>query len=248
MINIMKFKKSQTPAQLFRYLILPFCISIILPADLMAKAAPQSMLELRKLALNFIQQHYSPKSGVHIEFARWDSRIKLKHCDSKKISAFFPGKQQRLGNVSVGLRCSEKSKWTLYLRAFVTMKQDIVHARRFISRGTVISKNDLVIDNIEISNSNTKFFHKPHNIIGKVAKRNIAIGRKISATALKPAIIIKRGQEVNIIAQTGGILIRTKGKALSDGAKGQIVKVKNNRSKRELQATVIAPNTVKVNM
>ncbi len=248
MIIMKKFNKKNTTAQLFRYLLLPICVIMLIPASITAKAGPQSMLELRKLALNFIQKHYSDETKTRITFARWDSRIKLSQCDSNKIMVFYPGKQHRLGNVSVGLRCSEKSKWTIYLRAYVTVKRDIVHARRFISRGTVISKDDLVIDNIEISNANTKFFHTTLDIIGKVAKRNITIGKKISATTLKLAIIIKRGQEVVIVAHTGGILIRTKGKALSDGAKGQVVKVKNSRSKRELQATVIAPNTVKVNM
>ncbi|MFV1983679.1 MAG: flagellar basal body P-ring formation chaperone FlgA [Thiohalomonadales bacterium] len=248
MITLEKNNKMPYPAVIFRYVMLLFALSIFIPTNITAKDGYQSMLELRKVALNFIQHQYTPNVKPRIVFARWDKRLKLNKCDNTKIEAFYPGMQQRLGNVSVGLRCTEKKSWTLYLRAFITIQQNIVHSKRFINRGTVITKDDLIIDNIEISNNNSKYFQDPKDIIGKVAKRNITIGKKISATSLKPALIIKRGQQVTIVAKTAGILIRTKGKALSDGAIGQIVKVKNSRSKRKLQATVIAPNTVQINM
>jgi flagella basal body P-ring formation protein FlgA len=206
------------------------------------------MLELREIALNFIKNQNAADANARIQFARWDKRLKLAPCDKNKISAFFPGVQQRLGNVSVGLRCNDIKSWTIYLRVHISIQQSIVLSKRFINRGTVITRADLVVDNIQVSNPNTHYFQDPREVIGKVAKRSISIGKKISATSLKAAMIIKRGQEVTIIASTAGIIIRTKGKALSDGAKGQVVKVKNSRSKRELQATVIAPNIVKVNM
>lgn len=248
MITLAIIKKETQPAVIFRYLIFIFTFFTVIPTNLTAQDGPQSMLELRELALNFINKQYTAQTKTRIKFARWDKRIKLAKCDSTKINIFYPGKQQRLGNVSVGLRCTGEKTWTIYLRAHISIKQNIVHSRHYIDRGTVISKADLVIESITISNSNSHYYQDPKDIIGKVAKRSIAQGKKISATALKPALIIKRGEEVIIIANTAGILIRTKGKALSDGAKGQIVRVKNSRSKRELQATVIAPNTVEVNM
>ena len=231
MITKNNIDKRIRPAAIFRYLILLFGLSIVIPSSLTAKSGPQSMLELRKIALNFINKQNRSKGETRIEFSRWDKRIKLTKCNSKNIEPFYPGKRHRLGNVSVGLRCNEKKTWIIYLRAHITQQLNIVHSKRFISRGSVISKDDLVIEKIEVSNNSTKYFHSPSEIVGQVAKRSIGIGKKISANSLKPAMIIKRGQEVMIIAKTAGILIRTKGKALSDGSKGQIVKVKNSRSK-----------------
>ncbi len=248
MISLHKKNKNGIPAIFFRFCILIFALNSFMPTSLSAKTGSQSMLQLREIALNFIKNQSQENESIHIKFARWDKRLKLAKCSKNKITAFYPGKQQRLGNVSIGLRCNDQQPWTIYLRLHITKQQNIVHAKRHISRGTIITKNDLVIENIEISNANTPLYHSKKNIIGKVARRSISIGKIITATALKPAIIIKRGQEVIIIAKTSGIIIRTKGKALSDGSIGQVVKVKNSRSKRELQATVIAPNTVKVNM
>jgi len=248
MINLEKSKKSICPAMLFRATVLIFGLSFLIPAPLTAKDGPQSMLELRKLALNFIQSHYTANNETRIKFARWDKRLKLSKCDTTNIQVFYPGKQQRLGNISIGLRCNEKKSWKIYLRVHISIQQNIVYSKRFINRGTVISKDDLVVNKIEVSSVNTQFYQYPKNIIGKVAKRNISLGKRISASSIKPAIVVKRGQNVMIIAKISGLVIRTKGLALSDGVIGQIVKIKNSQSKRELQATVIAPNTVKVNM
>lgn len=248
MITKGKNKKISFPAIIFRYSLVMLGLTFLIPANLTAKDGAQSMLELRRLALNFIQEQYTPGTKTSIKFARWDKRLKLSKCDSTKIETFYPGKQHRLGYVSIGLRCHDKKPWTIYLRAHISMQQNIVHAKHLISRGTVITKSDLVVDSIKVFSSNSRYFESTNDIIGKVAKRSIARGKKITAASLKPAIIIKRGQQVMIIAKISGLLIRTKGKALSDGVKGQLVKVENNRSKRELQATVIAPNTVKVNM
>ncbi|MFV2059509.1 MAG: flagellar basal body P-ring formation chaperone FlgA [Gammaproteobacteria bacterium] len=248
MININKNSMFNSPAIIVPTLIVILGLTFFLPTNLTAKDGPQSMLELRKIALLFIQKQSRPNAEKRIQFARWDKRIKLHKCDSSKIQAFYPGKQQHLGNISIGLRCQEKPSWTIYLRAHISAQQKIVHAKHFITRGTVITKNDLIIEKIEVSNSNRHFYHSKKDIIGKVAKRNIRMGIKISAMALKPALVIKRGQEVMIVAKAAGLIIRTKGKALSDGAIGQIVRVKNTRSKRILQARVVAPNTVEVNM
>lgn len=248
MIFIEKHTIFHSTAIIFRIIIVAFSLTFFLPTNLTAQDGPQSMLELRKIALNFIKKHYDPATETRIQFSRWDKRIKLQQCDSSKIKAFYPGKQQHLGNVSIGLRCQAKTPWTIYLRAHISARLNVVHAKHFINRGTVISKNDLVVEIIEISNANTHFYQHQKDIIGKVAKRSIRAGSTISARAIKVALVIKRGQQVTIVAKTAGLLIRTKGKALSDGSIGQIVKVKNSRSNRVLQATVVAANTVEVNM
>jgi flagella basal body P-ring formation protein FlgA len=248
MISLEKNSVLSITAKTFRFFIVMLSLTFLLPTNLIAQDGPQSMLELRKIALNFIKDHYNPATETRVQFSRWDKRIKLHKCNSTKIKAFYPGKQQHLGNISIGLRCMDKTPWTIYLRAHITSQQKIVHAKQFINRGKVITNNDLIVEIIEVSNTNTHFYHSPKGIIGKVAKRNIRPGSKISASALKAALVIKRGQEVMIVAKTSGLIIRTKGKALSDGSIGQVVKVKNSRSKRVLQATVVAPNTVEVNM
>ncbi|WP_121363151.1 flagellar basal body P-ring formation chaperone FlgA, partial [Pseudomonas aeruginosa] len=56
------------------------------------------------------------------------------------------------------------------------------------------------------------------------------------------------GDQVVILARTATINVKMPGEALSDGAPGQQIRVRNLRSQRIIKARVIEPGTVEVNM
>jgi flagella basal body P-ring formation protein FlgA len=56
---------------------------------------------------------------------------------------------------------------------------------------------------------------------------------------------VKKGNQVVILAQIGTLQVRMNGKALSNGAVGERIKVENNSSNRRIEATVIASGVVK---
>jgi len=60
--------------------------------------------------------------------------------------------------------------------------------------------------------------------------------------------LIKAGQEVILLATTPQLEVRMKGKALSDGSRGDIIQVRNVRSKRVIEGVVTDIGTVRVNM
>jgi flagella basal body P-ring formation protein FlgA len=58
--------------------------------------------------------------------------------------------------------------------------------------------------------------------------------------------LVKRGAEVTIVADTGNIEVRMRGKALGEGGRGDRIKVKNVRSGRVVTATVMARGVVQI--
>ena len=60
--------------------------------------------------------------------------------------------------------------------------------------------------------------------------------------------LVKRGDIVTILAEIKGLTVRVNGNALTDGHRGDEIRVKNQRSKRILQAEVIGPGTVRVRL
>lgn len=245
---INKLAHIMLPANYFRLTIITSIILLGLPQYISANGDRQSMLELRKISLQFIQSKYSNKQNTIVRFARWDKRTNLVQCKSSHIKAFYPGHNNRLGNVSIGLRCTKGKMWVIYLRVHVSIKQHIVIAKRNISRGSIITKQHLTIENKEISNNNTDFYSHTKYVIGMLAKHHIKRGTSIRSKLLVKQKLVKRGAEVIIIATISGLTIRTKGRSLMDGTKGQFIRVKNIRSQKEIQAVVTAPNTVKVQM
>jgi flagella basal body P-ring formation protein FlgA len=58
--------------------------------------------------------------------------------------------------------------------------------------------------------------------------------------------MIRQGQVIDVLAQEGFMKISTKGLAMQDGAKGELITVRNLKSKKEFQAQVINENSAKV--
>ncbi|HAA83692.1 MAG TPA: flagella basal body P-ring formation protein FlgA [Thermodesulfobacterium commune] len=63
---------------------------------------------------------------------------------------------------------------------------------------------------------------------------------------LNEPLLVKRGQEVLIIGKGRGFLVKTKGKALQDGRKGEVIKVRNLTSNKEVLGRVISTNEIEV--
>jgi flagella basal body P-ring formation protein FlgA len=62
----------------------------------------------------------------------------------------------------------------------------------------------------------------------------------------RPAPLVKRGDAIVIAVRSGALTITAHGKALSDGAMGDRVRVINDATRRTLQAVVDGPARVKI--
>jgi flagella basal body P-ring formation protein FlgA len=60
--------------------------------------------------------------------------------------------------------------------------------------------------------------------------------------------LVCKGESVTIIAKSNDFMIKTIGKALSDGSKGEEVKVRNSKSGRIINARVESVNKVIINL
>jgi flagella basal body P-ring formation protein FlgA len=60
--------------------------------------------------------------------------------------------------------------------------------------------------------------------------------------------LVQAGQHVILLATTPQLQVRMKGKALADGTRGDIIKVRNLRSKRVVEGVVTHAGIVEVSM
>jgi len=78
------------------------------------------------------------------------------------------------------------------------------------------------------------------------AKRNIRAGQVLTPNLVKARKLVLRGQHITIIAHSGSLNLRTKGKALMDGQQGQTIKVSNLSSKKLIYARVVSAGIVEI--
>jgi flagella basal body P-ring formation protein FlgA len=208
----------------------------------------ESLPAIKEAAHSFIVQQIGQDFPSHvIEVSDLDARLKLTACDAP-LEGFLPPGGRLPGNTTVGVRCPGSKPWTVYVPAEVKVKRPVVVTKHPLLRGSAIGKNDIRLEEREISGNIDAYIFDTEHVLGMIAKRPMA-----AATALKPAmldapLLVHRGQQIIILAEGSGLEVRMSGTALMDGSEGQLVRVKNTISQRTIEGLVIKPGIIKVNM
>jgi len=86
------------------------------------------------------------------------------------------------------------------------------------------------------------------SLIGYEIKRSLQVNQPIKPSHITPPLMIKKGQHVSITAQLNRLKVKSSGIALSNGTLGQVILVKNRKTKRVIEATILAPGKVMVRL
>lgn len=176
-----------------------------------------------------------------------DKRLKLKNC-SNNIEVRFPQYADQLGRTTVQLSCNQPKVWKILVSVNIRDFKDVLAIKHSLPRGSAIQKSDLKTIRKDVSKIQAGYFTDINQVTNMIAQRAIKAGRILSPAILKPRRLVNQGDDVLILAETGNLSIRVKGKALMNGSYGQRIRVKNVNSRRIFQATVISNGLVKVNM
>jgi flagella basal body P-ring formation protein FlgA len=212
-------------------------------------ADSQPSNDLRQSVLSFLQTQTANqlKQDIEINVGRIDRRLKLAACQ-KPPTPFLAAGAKLQGKLTVGLRCMGPKPWTVYIPAQIKIFANVVTATQPLLRGSKISAADVMPMRQEISQLRGGYFQKTTAVIGKILKQNLAAGHVISPARVKAPILVRRGEKVAIIVSIGSLKVRGKGEALRDAALGELVSVRNSRSRRIVQGIATKPGTVNVQM
>ena len=125
------------------------------------------------------------------------------------------------------------------LSGWADIFQPVVCASRDLKRGERISKDDLYFVKRNISHLSSKILNDMNNIIGSIAKHNVNKDACLKEWMFEKHPIVDKGDIVTIIAESGDIKITAPGRILMKGFTGELVKVENLMSKKEIYAKVV---------
>jgi len=131
-------------------------------------------------------------------------------------------------------------------RTYTVVKVPVFSRR--LQRNDIIREADLDIIELPLSAVGRNALLNIRDIIGKTPKRLIQNGKQIRSGDLKPPTVVKKGSIVTIVLRTKKMLITARGKAIDDGAKGEVVRVQNTRSRKTIEATVVGPSRVTIGL
>ena len=81
-------------------------------------------------------------------------------------------------------------------------------------------------------------------LVGAEARRPLPAGRVLSERDLQAPRLVLRGRTVQLTYARPGLRLSVQGVAQSDGALGDLVRVVNLDSRRQLQGVVVGPDQV----
>ncbi len=183
---------------------------------------------------------------LKVEVTPPDPRLRLAVCRTK-LRVFTPPGQNTVGGTVVGVRCTDANNpWSLYVQASVALNRPVLVARYPMSRGTVLSSSDVVLVDKDVARMTQGYLVDIDKVNGMVLKYSVTAGTVLRPSLLQPPMVIKRGDHVVLMAQGGGIQVKMEGMALTDGAVGDVIRVRNLSSHRVVQGTVVSAGVVQV--
>ncbi|HRY18515.1 MAG TPA: flagellar basal body P-ring formation chaperone FlgA [Candidatus Competibacteraceae bacterium] len=231
---------------IFRSFLLGCCCGLAVPAFVRADPALQSLDDIQRTAHAFLTvQHRDRKELPKIRLQSLDRRLRLPKCQAA-LEAFLPSGARTTGNTSVGVRCPDAKPWSIYLSANVRIYDQVLIARRFLRRGTILSAVDIQLERRELSTLPGGYETDPQQLIGRQLQHALMIGKVISPRSVKMTPAVRRGETVTLIAGQSGIEITSSGIALSDASIGERLRVRNESSQRVIEGKVTANRRVEI--
>lgn len=123
---------------------------------------------------------------------------------------------------------------------------EVVTLARPIQRGEPIRESDIVVERLPRAEVVAEAITKPELVVNMAARRALRSGQTMRAADLMKPQIISRDDAVTIVFKTSAITLTLRGKAMGSGAEGETITVLNPQSKRQVQATIVAPGVVTV--
>jgi flagellar basal body P-ring formation protein FlgA len=149
-------------------------------------------------------------------------------------------------SLKMAVHVDGKDVGRLTLSGWVNRYEPVVCATRYISRGEILSNDDIVLKKINISKAPARLIRVPANAVGKQVKSSLKAGGVVRHNLLEFPPMIEKGSQVKILAISGGIQVATIGIAMDEGREGDQIKVENIASKKLVVGRVANRSTVEV--
>jgi flagellar basal body P-ring formation protein FlgA len=122
-------------------------------------------------------------------------------------------------------------------------------AIRPIGRGEVVKAADIELRTVEANSKSLgqrAVVDSIEKLIGMETRQAIQAGDIVFADSVQAPIVVKRGDVITVTSQSGGIRVRTSGRAMQDAARGDLVQVESLGSRERFDARVVGPREAAV--
>lgn len=185
-----------------------------------------------------------PVVETEISVGRLDPRLRLPAC-TVPLEAELPPGARSLGAMAVGVRCQAPA-WSVFVQGRLAVRRPVVVMAVSRPRGATLAAADLLLEPRDLSTLPGGYLSDPAELIGQELRRAVQ-----ARTVLLPGMtaapeLVRRGERVILQAQGGVVAVQVEGEALSAGALGDRIQVRNLSTRRVVEGTVGGPALVHI--
>lgn len=172
--------------------------------------------------------------AMRLPVGAFDYRITQKPNDSR------PGKK----NVTAAILQEGKEQGQVKMSGDLRLFGTVVSTTKRLHRNEIITNDDITAKRQDISMLDGGLIQDPKQAVGQKLKTSLPAGAILYTQTIDAPSLVNRGERVTIVAKSQAIEITAPGEAKNSGALGEMVRVKNLTSRREIQARVTGVGVV----
>jgi len=156
------------------------------------------------------------------------------------------GKYQGTVLIPITFTVNGASVKKVWAHATIEVLTDVVVCTRPLGRYEIITEDKIRIEQKDLASIPSNALAAAQDVVGKRTRRVLSANAVLTADQVELPPLMKRGDLVTIIADSGCLRISARGEALERGRRGELIKIRNLSSQKEIFGRVIDGDTVAV--
>jgi len=132
------------------------------------------------------------------------------------------------------------------LSGLVDIFDRVVCTFRNLKKGEIINKDDVYVARKNISRLSPNIITNVSEVVGLMVKHSVKADTCLKDWMLEESPAVDRGDMVTILAESGDLTVTVPGRVLERGCSGELIRVQNAMSKKEIYAKVVNSSIVVV--
>ena len=134
------------------------------------------------------------------------------------------------------------------IQAKLELPQMIVVSKRAMRRDEVITADSLTYAPLPTKStaSSENYFTDIDQLVGQQLRRSLTTGQPLETQFVGDPTVVTRGEMVEVESVSGGVVVRTSGRATSSGAVGDMIDIELLPTRTRVLASVVEPLKVRV--
>lgn len=198
--------------------------------------------------IDFINDYYGKREGIQVTLNNRPAALNEKDIKIKNIT--FARLPDSNGNGICAVEVFDKRNMTR--NVFVPFK--VIHKRKVyvlkedMKKGEIIKEKNISVREILLNEDKRDYPSDIEDVVGKMLKRDVSANSVLTKGVLEDHFVIKRNEIVSIVLENKKLMVKAKGRAIDRGRMGDVIRVKNLTSQKEILGRVTGSGVVNVDI